>query len=167
VKTRQARSSSSSRQPAAQWLSPCSTQRTVQVQRRRHSSAALLDRSAGSKTDPIEMTVIDRALCAVCGRSGTVGSTAGWPRVASSQQSSQQQREAVRARTTATARRRGATAGPAGRSVGHNAAPLQPRSQPARRKDAPLLRPTQQLGSYSPTARLGAVCQPGVVQKEG
>eukprot|EP01047_Picozoa_sp_COSAG01_P055129 COSAG01_NODE_6103_length_3849_cov_7.994400_4_plen_49_part_00 len=25
----------------------------------------LLDRSAGSKTDPIEMTVIDRALCAV------------------------------------------------------------------------------------------------------
>eukprot|EP01047_Picozoa_sp_COSAG01_P002797 COSAG01_NODE_77_length_28297_cov_104.096230_6_plen_62_part_00 len=32
---------------------------------RRHSSAALLDRSAGSKTDPIEMTVIDRALCAV------------------------------------------------------------------------------------------------------
>jgi hypothetical protein len=32
----------------------------------------LLDRSAGSKTDPIERTVIDRALC---GRSGTVGST--------------------------------------------------------------------------------------------
>jgi hypothetical protein len=25
----------------------------------------LLDRSAGSKTDPIEMTVIDRALCPV------------------------------------------------------------------------------------------------------
>jgi hypothetical protein len=35
----------------------------------------LLDRSAGSKTDPIEMTVIDRALCLLCGRSGTVGST--------------------------------------------------------------------------------------------
>jgi hypothetical protein len=28
-------------------------------------SVGLLDRSAGSKTDPIEMTVIDRALCAV------------------------------------------------------------------------------------------------------
>eukprot|EP01047_Picozoa_sp_COSAG01_P047610 COSAG01_NODE_4566_length_4918_cov_6.112056_1_plen_71_part_00 len=32
---------------------------------RGHSSDPLLDRSAGSKTDPIEMTVIDRALCAV------------------------------------------------------------------------------------------------------
>eukprot|EP01049_Picozoa_sp_SAG25_P005558 SAG25_NODE_384_length_8785_cov_7.011628_11_plen_105_part_00 len=32
---------------------------------RGHSSALLLDRSAGSKTDPIEMTVIDRAPCAV------------------------------------------------------------------------------------------------------
>ena len=42
----------------------------------------LLDRSAGSKTDPIEMTVIDRrALCAVdLGRyeyTRTVGSTVG------------------------------------------------------------------------------------------
>eukprot|EP01047_Picozoa_sp_COSAG01_P049123 COSAG01_NODE_4839_length_4694_cov_16.413058_6_plen_58_part_00 len=36
----------------------------------------LLDRSAGSKTDPIEMTVIDLGdPGALCGRSGTVGST--------------------------------------------------------------------------------------------
>ena len=32
---------------------------------RPHARVGLLDRSAGSKTDPIEMTVIDRALCAV------------------------------------------------------------------------------------------------------
>jgi hypothetical protein len=59
----------------AQWLSPCSTQRPRPGGTR---VPCLLDRSAGSKTDPIEMTVIDRApavRCALCGRSGTVGST--------------------------------------------------------------------------------------------
>eukprot|EP01047_Picozoa_sp_COSAG01_P015798 COSAG01_NODE_796_length_13536_cov_5.683635_12_plen_219_part_00 len=43
-------------------LSPCSsTQRPVQATSSGHARDLLLDRSAGSKTDPIEMTVIDRA----------------------------------------------------------------------------------------------------------
>jgi hypothetical protein len=41
----------------------------------------LLDRSAGSKTDPIEMTVIDRALCAVDLARYDLGSTGCWLRV--------------------------------------------------------------------------------------
>jgi hypothetical protein len=53
---------------AHQWLSPCSThtQRTVHGPGHTRVRVGLLDRSAGSKTDPIEMTgAIDRALCAV------------------------------------------------------------------------------------------------------